>query len=428
MDPRKLKGFHVEIEAVALCMYCGDVNDGASQMLTCQGCGLFVCSGGPDCCVEETPGAPLNSHDFHCPQCSHYMHRPITYHLRAHAAQWSVYAQGMYPILLYTAHEPRLPYLTTLLGAQFEQDYALCPGKLHSASLTLAQKGWDDLDNIIGAAREWKLRGPKNELSVLAAVECHSDPESGGITYRRNQNGRSFVNTVTTVVELMFGALWRDLPVIKGHRGLVLMSCGYMITNPACEKEICTLVTRGYFTFIIGFPTTTLIPQHAALSVTRFLQKIMVRGIAIEDALQQACFVDADFMATTGLHLTYRTTASTIKQVAYGAATLEAPWGARLNCPNPACKGSPLNVRPRVHKKHEFGTLVKFRCWTCMMETRDYVHRPPWVVAADAKHRIVEYPMVVDGTPVADALVGRYEIVPWTPQDSQREHEAMDTT
>lgn len=42
----------------------------------------------------------------------------------------------------------------------------------------------------------------------------------------------------------MTGALWEDLPNLKGVRGLILMTCGYILGRPDRQEVLATLVAK----------------------------------------------------------------------------------------------------------------------------------------------------------------------------------------
>lgn len=167
-------------------------------------------------------------------------------------------------------------------------------------------------------------------------------------------------------------------------------------------------------TFIIAFPTASLIPQCAALAIARFLQSAIIQGRNVFDALLATAFTDRDFMFTTGLHLTWYTPARTCTQKAYGLATVSTPWGARLRCPNAACKGTFNDMHPRTYDQH---TRVRFRCIACNMQTVDIISMPEWAIFVDKAALVVEYPLFIDKKPIADVLRDKHAMMPWTKKD-----------
>lgn len=127
----------------------------------------------------------------------------------------------------------------------------------------------------------------------------------------------------------------------------------------------------------------------------------------MEEALQDTVFRDDNFMRRTGIHVTWRTAAKTVKQMAFGYSCPATPWGTVLRCANETCTGTYTDVQPRIHKKYSGAERVRFSCNACNMRT-EYIPRPSWLHIVDAANRIVMYPMFVDGRPIDESLIGKY--------------------
>lgn len=209
----------------------------------------------------------------------------------------------------------------------------------------------------------------------------------------------------------------------------MLLTCGYVVQNADSEGALRGLIGRyvafdyvavvygtdigtssKHFTFVIAFPTTTLIPQRVVLPITQVLHNVMVLGHTLMDALQAICFPNRELMETTGLHITQLTPAGTLRQSVFTYATGFVPWGVRLRCPNETCTGSINDVRARTHKKHD---TVRFRCVACRQQTKDYLPAPSWLGYADRANNIVEYPLRFKEAPIENCLVGEVDMVPW---------------
>lgn len=127
-----------------MCMYCGNPNDGASQMFTCSRCRMSVCVNGLLACVRPLDGQTLSEDGFECPQCLRVGRKPlnvrtlapvvmfmlihlIQYILHSHVTEFKTYQADIRPLLLYTAHESANHYFRGLLETQFLQEFALMP-------------------------------------------------------------------------------------------------------------------------------------------------------------------------------------------------------------------------------------------------------------------------------------------------------------
>lgn len=176
---------------------------------------------------------------------------------------------------------------------------------------------------------------------------------------------------------------------------------------------------------MLAFPSEAVIPQAIALSVTQFLQQVFVNGHSVERALSETCFTNKQLMQTVGIHLTLQREDGTVKQVVYGYASISSPWGLRMRCPNPDCRGTEVDVQTRTHARQGYN-LVLFRCTACLQRTVDYVQRPSWTTQVNKEHRVAEYSMYVNGRPANEALIGRCRMAPWEPQE-KKGADAMDT-
>lgn len=196
-----------------------------------------MCGNSDTACIRPLPGLPISVNDFRCPQCLRAAHAelPVSldhsfcfqyprahktqYKLDTHAAEYCVYQKAIGPLLLITAHEAQLKYLRNIVEAQFEQDYALVPHmvRLHyhkvlmwalknplpfqffSVDLSLSPQGWIDHPTAMGRAQAWQAQNRWADMPLVIALECHSDPGSGQIAWRRTQNGIAVVGTVMQV-------------------------------------------------------------------------------------------------------------------------------------------------------------------------------------------------------------------------------------
>jgi hypothetical protein len=137
---------------------------------------------------------------------------------------------------------------------------------------------------------------------------------------------------------------------------------------------------------------------------------MMVRGKLLMHALQDSCFKDTELVVTTGIYVTQLTLAKTIWQTVFMWMTSAWPWGVPLRCPNAACTGP---VNDILYRTHHTLRIVRIRCKACQMQTKDYVQVPDLLCFADQENHIVEYPLVLNGKPVACALLEKCAMIPW---------------
>lgn len=71
-----------------------------------------------------------------------------------------------------------------------------------SIDVTLSTTGWRKREEEVGQAQMWQSRNGFEDTRIILAVDCHSDPDKGYITWRRGPDGVGYIDTVPTVCTL----------------------------------------------------------------------------------------------------------------------------------------------------------------------------------------------------------------------------------
>ncbi|KAH9921605.1 uncharacterized protein B0H18DRAFT_541055 [Fomitopsis serialis] len=286
----------------------------------------------------------------------------------------------------------------------------------YSYDIPLTVRGWENIQTITAQARMWQAGKKHLSPMLLLSIECHSDPDTGFVTFRCNTNTRALNSPVNRVAALLLGDIWNELPKMLGLRGLVIGACGYVVTNAQHEAMLRTLVAENRFNFVLSFLTTGLVVQTAGALLLAFLRKVYMQKVSVEAAALESFLHDRVFMLTVGLHLTWADNGGQLQQYAYSQGTASRAWGIDFVCPNPSCPGSTADVRPRIHKRaSKVSPTFKFRCQSCKKVSVDYVKMPDWVSVVDESRLVFRYPMLVNGAPASCYLIGKVDMVDWAP-------------
>jgi len=116
---------------------------------------------------------------------------------------------------------------------------------------------------------------------------------------------------------MLLSDIYHDLPQMSGLRGLVLLACGFTVTNREHEQVIKQLVYEKRFNFVIGFVSSGVVPQQVGIPLLTCLCAIYLGHKEILDAVVQAFGADSFCLKQVGVHLTYHDLLGRVQQHAY---------------------------------------------------------------------------------------------------------------
>lgn len=181
-------------------------------------------------------------------------------------------------MLLVTAHLAQAGYLGSIVQLQFKQEFSLLPSlvrpssalttSLNSALTVLrirrtADQGWSR--DVSPNLRPGRKQLASTSLGGQAdGTGCVGDPQQSAQwprhfstePVRRSHRCADATGTwydisvrptrqpFAQVIHKLLGSVYEKLPTMKGRRGLIILACGYALTNVAQAVEIKALVTE----------------------------------------------------------------------------------------------------------------------------------------------------------------------------------------